>query len=436
MGRALEPPYNEGSMRRGLHAIVVVVVFWATLSARAHADGAFPDSFAMFAPVDQSSTLELATNFGLVVSTDGAQSWHYVCENAVISFASLYSQGPDDTLYAVSTLGLVSSRDGGCSFTMAQGTLALSAVDDVFADPSDAMHVLAIARVVGDAGTAGNTRLYSSSDGARTFGDFLYNPASGQVLTGVEVAASDPKTVYLTMYSNGPHPFIARSDDGGGSFNVIDEGALGALFPRLLRVDPANPQRAFFRLGGTDGDALGITTDGGNTIALPLTVQGQMSAFLLRADGTILVGDNTNHAWRSTDGGQSFTAWPVTLHLRGLAERGTRLYAAADDVIDGAALWQSDDGGDTFTPILHFRDILGPLQCGRVPSTCAAPWIALQQTINPNFDGGLTTLDLSSADMPHHGGGHGCHFGDGSAGLLPIFCILLVAIVLRRRRVS
>jgi hypothetical protein len=423
-------------MRRGFQAIVLV----AALSARAHGDGAFPDSFAMFAPADQASTLQLATNFGLVVSTDDAQSWHYVCENAIISFASLYSQGPDDAIYAVSTLGLVSSRDGGCSFSAAQGTLALSAVDDVFADPSDGTHVLAIARVVGDAGTAGNTRLYASTDGGYSFGDYLYNPAGGQVLTGVEIAKSDPMTIYLTMYSNGPHPFIARSDNGGGSFNVIDQGALGSLFPRLAKVDPTNPQRAFFRLGGVDGDSLGITTDGGNTIALPLTVTGQMSAFLLRGDGTILVGDNTGHAWRSTDGGQSFAAWPITLHLRGLAERGTRLYAAADDMADGAALWQSDDG-DNFTPILHFKDILGPVQCGHVPGTCAAPWVALQQTLNPFFDGGFSTLDLSVADGSHSGGtthgsgtSGGCRFGDGGAGLLPIVCVLLVALVLRRRQ--
>ncbi len=406
-----------------------MVLVWA-MSARAHADGAFPDSFAMFAPADQPSVLRLATNFGLVLSSDDGMSWHYVCENAIISFANLYSQGPDDALYAVSTLGLVSSRDGGCTFTSAQGSLTLSAVDDVFADPSNGMHVLAIARVIGDAGTATNTRLYQSSDGGLTFGDAIYLPDAGQVMTGVEVARSDPDTIYLTMYQNGPHPYVARSDDGGGSFTVIDEISTGVRFPRLLAVDPANPRRLFLRLGGTDGDALGISEDGGVTVSLPLVVPGQMTAFLLRADGTILLGDNSGMAWRSTDNGATFSDWPIGLHLRGLAERGTRLYAVGDDVIDDAALSFSDDE-EHFTTILHFRDILGPLQCGNVESTCAVPWLQLEPTINPNYDGGLPDL---SPVVKMGGGGCGCGLTPGGVGLIPLLCVLLFGLLARRSR--
>src|SRR6184192_1327229 len=81
--------YNERSMRRALGAMILV-------SVAAHADGAFPDAFAMFAPADQANTLRMATNFGLVFSNDGAQTWHYVCEQAVITFATLYAEGPDD----------------------------------------------------------------------------------------------------------------------------------------------------------------------------------------------------------------------------------------------------------------------------------------------------------------------------------------------------
>ena len=323
-------------MRRALLAIVLV----QALSAAARADGAFPDSFALFAPSDQAGALRLATNFGLVVSSDGAQSWHYVCENAIIAFASLYTEGPDDALYAVSTLGLVGSRDGGCTWTTAQGSLTLSAVDDVFADPSDGMHLLAIARVVGDGGIAGNTSLYESRDGGLTFGAPIYTPPSTRTITGVEIARSDPRTIYLTMYQSGPHPYVARSNDGGGSFTVIDEGALGNRFPRLIAVDPTNSQRLFLRLGGgPNGDDLGISEDGGATVVSPLTVPGQMTAFLLRTDGTILVGGNTPTAWRSTDGGQSFAAWPIGLHLRGLAERAGQLYAVGDDIADHGALF-------------------------------------------------------------------------------------------------
>jgi hypothetical protein len=389
----------------------------------AHADGAFPDSFALFAPSDQAGTLRLATNFGLVFSTDGAQTWHYVCEQAVITFASLYAEGPDDALYAVSRLGLVSSRDGGCTWTTARGALAMSAADDVFADPSDAMHVLAIAEVLQDGGTLAATQLFESRDGGLTFGGPLYTPAPQRTLTGIEIARSDANTMYLTMYDPGPHPWLAKSSDGGAHFSEIDLG--GADFPRLIAIDPQNPQRIFLRLGGRDGDVLGISTDGGATVLRPLTVPGKMSAFLLRPDGTILVG-GTSGAWRSTDGGMSFSDWPVGLHLRGLAERAGLLYLVGDDKLDKAALFTSPDEM-TLTPILRFRDILGPAGCGNVPQACDVPWMQLQPLINPDYDGGVP--DLSMSPTVSDGG---CGLAPGGVGLLPVVCILLLAC--RRRR--
>jgi hypothetical protein len=394
------------------------------LAGAAHADGAFPDSFALFAPSDAGNVLRLATNFGLVVSNDNAATWHYICENAVIAFASLYAQGPDDAIYAVSTLGLVSTRDGGCSWTPAQGSLMLSAVDDVFADPSDAMHVLAIARVVADGGTAGSTALYESHDGGLTFGGALYTPAPGRTLTGVEIAKSDPNVIYLTMYDPGPHPYLATSSDAGAHFSVIDLG--GKDFPRLIAVDPANPQRIFLRLGSSAGDSLGISNDGGVTVQKTLTVPGKMTAFLLRKSGTILVGAQTS--WRSTDGGNSFADWPINIHLRGLAERAGHLFLVADDKIDKAALFQSDDETH-LTPLLHFKDILGPAECGQIPTVCEAPWENLQPLINPLVDGGAS--DLGRSAMVDHG--CGCRLTPGDVGVLPLVCMFLLVLRLRRR---
>jgi hypothetical protein len=399
-------------------------------SAMAHADGAFPDSFAMFAPPDLSSTLRLATNFGLVFSNDNAQTWHYVCETAVISFASLYAEGPDDSLYAVSALGLVSSRDGGCSWQVAQGSLALSDVSDVFPDPSDAMHVLAIAQVVGDAGTAGNTALYESHDGGLTFGPALYTPPDQRTLSGVEIAKSDPKTIYLTMYDPGPHPFLARSSDGGASFSVIDLG--GNDLPRLIAVDRQSSQRLFLRLQGTAGEALGISSDGGTTVQKPLTVPGKLSAFLLRTSGTILVGGlsgTTGASWRSIDGGMTFSNWPIDIHLRGLAERAGRLFLVGDDKIDPAALFQSDDE-NTLTPVMRFRDIAGPAECGRVPAVCADPWMQLQPLINPNYDAGVSDGPVPA--VPPRG--CGLTLSGGGFGVLPLLFVVVVALLLRNPR--
>src|SRR5438105_564903 len=123
---------------------------------------------------------------------------------AAMSGSSVYSSSRSDTrspttasgrAVACASPGAPGSQPGmgggGCTWQTAQGALALSAVDDVFADPSDAMNVLAIARVVGDGGTAGATQLYQSRDGGRSFGAPIYTPVPGRTLTGVEIARSD-----------------------------------------------------------------------------------------------------------------------------------------------------------------------------------------------------------------------------------------------------
>jgi hypothetical protein len=398
-------------------------------SSTARANGAFPDSLGLYLPGGDGSHFALATNFGLVVSNDAGASWHLVCENAVISFASLYALGPDNAIYAVSTLGLVASRDGACSFQAAAGSLTLAAVDDVFPDPTDAMHVWALARQIGDGGLIQDSALYESTDGAASFGDPRWRPPSGHVLKGVESARSDPKTLYVTSYAPGPHPYLARSTDGGASFLLVDQGALGASILRIIAVDPKNPQRLFLRVTKRDGESLGVSDDGGATVRDALDVPSALTAFLLRADGSVLVGARDGTAFRSSDGAQTFAPWTVPIHLRGLAEHAGTIYAVGDNTIDGFAIATSTDNGATFTPMFRYAQIAGPATCGNVASTCAGPWAMLQVTLQLG-DGGATPSP-SSMPMPKHGG---CALGAPTVALAPLLMVALVIALACRRR--
>jgi len=51
------------------------------------------------------------------------------------------------------------------------------------------------------------------------------------------------------------------------------------------------------------------------------------------------------------------------------------LYACADEAIAGFTIGVSTDGGETFTPILHLKD-LTPASCASASSagSCAAQW--------------------------------------------------------------
>src|SRR5207244_3129535 len=110
---------------------------------------------------------------------------------------------------------------------------------DVFFDPGDARHVLAVAHGVFDGGSMPG--LFESRDGGAGFGAPLFALGGGEgTITGVEIARSAPRTIYLTVYhSTGVPPALLRSDDGGASFAAAGTWPAGDnTVLRILAVDP------------------------------------------------------------------------------------------------------------------------------------------------------------------------------------------------------
>jgi hypothetical protein len=67
-------------------------------------------------------------------------------------------------------------------------------------------------------------------------------------------------------------------------------------------------------------------------------------------------------------------------------------------VIDGYSLATSDDQGVSFQPMMSFTELLGPLTCAPVQTSCAAHWHRIQGVLGIELrqgipDGGLPTLD-------------------------------------------
>jgi MYXO-CTERM domain-containing protein len=397
---------------------------WA---AAARADGAFPDSMALFLPADRPQEIVLATNFGLVISDDGGVTWHLVCEQAIATYVGFYQQGADDALYACAPYGLFWSRDGGCTWTAAGGELAGANVADVFPDPTNASRVLAVATP----GT-GAPSIFESGDGGRTFGAPLFTAPAAGTLSGVESARAAPQTVYVSLYTYPPlDPILARSI-GGAPFQSVDEAAALSGVPRIAAVDPIDPNVIYLRINGTNNDSLAISRDAGNTFTVPLTLAQRMSAFLRRASGTLLVGTADDApSFRSSDGGATFAAWPGAPHVRALAERGSALYVAADDFVDGYSVGASSDEGGHWTPLLHFRDIAGPAQCGNLPQLCAEPWMGLQSVFASYAPDGGAGVDAGRSSS-HPAGGCGCRLG-AQAPSKAALLLLALAFTWRRR---
>jgi hypothetical protein len=352
-------------------ALLGAALLWASPAA-VHADGAFPDSETVLTPAERPNDILLVTNFGLITSSDDGATWSWSCEQATNAYGLFYQWAPppSNRLFAVANDALVYSDDLACGWSTAGGMLAGVSVTDEFVDPSDAQHVLAL-------GLANSTySLYESRDGGTTFGARLYDAAAGESLTGVEIASSDPQTIYLAIVSSDGNPRLARSTDAGATFTVNDlSPSLGAGQVRIIAVDPQTPEKVFLRLLAAANEAVAITADGGVTATAPLTLDGNLTAFVQLPSGTILAAGTIQSAmvaatFRSTDGGVSFQMLGGQPAIRALSERAGLVYAAANNFGDGYAIGTSTDEGTTWQPLFAYADVQQISPC--LATTCAA----------------------------------------------------------------
>lgn len=350
-------------------------------ASAAHANGAFPDSESLLLPAGQPALFVLATNFGLIVSQDGAATWAWSCETEATTQGRLYSlDRAGRRIFAVTDAGLAFSDDQGCSWSHGAGALVGTSVVDAFPDPSDARRVWAAAALGADAGS-GRSAVYLSRDGGATFDSAAFRLPPEATVTGLEVASSDPQFVYVA-FREGPGvlPRLARSEDGGGHFVTLDlEPQLGRGEVRILGIDRSDPRRVYLRwiaeAVNVPHDRLVVSGDGGSTWTMPVELPGgRLLSFLQRQDGTLLAtgllnalgGFGQPTGVRSRDGGRTFEAWPLTVRARGLAERAGRLYAATDDLADGYAVAIADaEDGPSWTPLLSYARVTGIRACAR-----------------------------------------------------------------------
>ena len=434
----------KGGRRASVAAAAALVGMAALAPAlTARADGAFPDSMRILVPADHPERVTLGTNFGLVVSTDGGAHFNLICEEAIVTGdenVTQYVMGPPpvNAIYALSLNEMAVSVDGGCSWSASAGTWKDPAFTDLFPDPTDGDRVFAVASVLSGPASFASS-LWASKDAGRTFDGPLFTAAPSVLLTGVESAAADPATVYLTEFGNtadGVIARLARSSDGGATFVESDLlETLGVAEPRLAAIDPTDARVIYYRVIGNSSDALAISRDGGQTARVALSVGGFMTTFLRGGDGTLMVGTQVQGAFTSRDGGETFQPWPEAPHLRALAERAGVLYAAADNATDGYALGSSSDGGKTWTPILRFANLCGVASCGAtVASTCQAAWsrLVMQLGINGCSD---ETAPAKPAPPTGPAGSGGCSQAGGpgaSSPLLAIGVLLAGAVAFRR----
>ena len=417
----------------GVRQLLVALLTACLAAPAAFGDGAFPDELSVMLPDADSNRILVGTNFGLVVSSDAGASWRYVCEpfitGSVADTIRFYKAGSDGSVVATSIIAFWQSADGGCTWTRAGGSVAANVLArDVFVDPNDPLFVVAIATDLPAATTDG---IHRSFDRGRTYTGPVYRTPNGNRLTGVEIARSDPNVIYATgLQDDSTTPvsaFLLKSVDRGVTWSapqILDVPSGTEV--RIAAVDPADANKVYLRLlgvaAGTDGIAL--TSNGGQTLSPPpvFTIPGPttFSTFLVAANGTLFAGTTSSDLYAAPEGTTAFER-RIGPRARCLGQRQgsptAPIYACGDGFLDGYNLGVSDDGAQTFRPVMNFTQIAGPLTCPAVSQGCAAHFATLQQT-----------LGVVPPPVPSGGGGSpppaksGCGSvgGDGAAlaGLL------------------
>jgi hypothetical protein len=404
-------------------------------------------------PADRPDQIVLATNFGLIISDDGGATWTWTCEQRATVMGSLYgvSAPPLDRFFSMSTIvGLAYSDDDSCTWTASGGSLDTALASDYFPDPTNPMRVYAMGSNPDDDTIP--PKLFSSDDGGKTFGDAIFTAPMGVSLSGVENARSDPKTIYLATFASatggGFHPTLQRSRDGGATWTPIDvEPSLGPNNFRIVAVDPSDAQVITLRVSEPTGESLAVSRDGGMTFAKVASLKGQFTAYVRLDSGTILVAGALaveGAGFRSTDGGMTFTDWtPRTLgdggvpdvaadggaarppHLRALAARGGKLYAAAKNFSDDWAVGLSTDEGVTFTKLTRYDQVSAIRACA--VSAC-------QDSCESQAAAQVWPVTLChAAPPPEPKKGCGCALGDARGATWGVG-ILLAALALARAR--
>ncbi len=444
----------------------------------ASANGRFPATTNVRFQPGNDSRILLPTTFGLLLSEDNGASFRWICEETVGyggTFDPDYAITTEGNIYATTLDGLKVSTDNSCTYTATEfyGDLTGgTALDPITGHWVGEVELAADGKIWAATSTGGAANdVYVSSDGT------TFNSANNWHATAwwktLRVAKSNPDVVYVSGFQigDGETPAFAllyKTIDGGA--NWTDLGVSGFAFggqPSLFieAVSPTNPNIVFARVRGArepQGDDIYRSIDGGTSWTKVLEMHGTVSAFVVRADESVLVGTATactedisvdtdasvpNKGCLRVSADGAVGSWTTPAQEPKLGCLGERpsdqsLFACGSNWDpDNFSFGRTPDDAQSWDKVMRFIDIAGPLDCPaetqqdscetlRWPSLCLMFGICTD-----GGDAGAVGPDASVAiiDPSEDGGCFGCQ-SSGLGGLTSIVLVLGLYVLLFRRR--
>ncbi len=426
--------------------LALLIALLALLPLPAIANGRYPAAAQLARdPVDPAHMVA-QTTYGFLQTTDGGQSWHWICE---VSVGYDGQEDPfigilgDSSILAATSQGLALSQDRACGWhkIAAPEYLGRLPAIDLIVDPHDAKHAIVL-DVTED---QTHHQLMATHDNGQTWtqlGAALPENAEGLTL---EIAPSRLTRLYVSARV-GPEQdqhAVLRSDDGGLTWTTLpfnptmtdDKGVpLPADQTQVLgtyigAVDPTQPDTVWLRVRRSfNPDQIWRSQDGGTTWQLAFQApKGKLVGFALSPDGKQVVVGATMPSpgmWRASTADLHFTQLN-TLSTSCLKWLDNGLYVCADEVLDDMTIGVSTDDGTHFTAV-HHRAELTQLDCPETSRTavlCGKLWplVAYQLGV------GETPVTPPAKS--------GCQLGESGAraGTLVALVALVAALRLRRR---
>lgn len=375
--------------------------------APAGANGRYPLSNQLVVGPKDPAHIAVRATFGLVLSADHGQSWHWVCEAA-----AQFVNGEDppieltanNSLIVASSQAFTTSADFGCNWALPESE---QAVVDSDVDRSQPERVVSAASRF-DAGKY-SFALRQSLDNGATWQE-LGVPAEGYVLT-LAISPTQPKRIYVstTSLSDGT-PSIARTDDEGATWHPFLLPKTDAPVPYIAAIDPMNADRVYVRAPASKGgDVLLVSENAGKDWKQILKAKGTLAGFAVSPDGTQLaVGGPTDSVQLASTTDYAFT--PVSdVGVTCLTWTNDGIFACADPKTAGFSVGLSTDEGAHFEPLFEPSKLtLQVCEAGTpVATNCPNAWHGLAPILG---------ADPATPGYEMGGSGTGGSGGAGSVG--------------------
>ena len=445
-----------------MHRLVLGLLAIGALTTIAEANGRPPGTSTITFQPGRESTVYAGMSFGLLISKDNGATWSWMCEDA-LPYGGMYD--PDyalldsGTVFATTFDGLKENRDG-CVYgptVLAPPGPDLKFFSTITRGPDNALYVAS--------SDPTDSKIYKSTDEGVTFPTSSNPGVLGEWYLTLEVAPSDATRLYLTSFRfvQGPNGtekrfFLYKSTDGAmtwTSLPVTDFTLKSNSQLEIVGIAKTNADLVYARVVLEDNamsDAIYKSTNGGANWTRIYGMPASL-AFVVRANGHLVVATKATGSFLSTDQGSTWSPLTGAPHINCLAENRagevwacTQNYGAAGVPKDGYGIMKSTDLV-TWSPLLRYEDITAPVACAETtlqyqkcdrPANGFAGWCGLCEQLG--CDPKRTCAppaDDAPVGKPKDGGGC-CDARDGgvTTSLFATVSIAILGIRRRRRRSS